>query len=95
VCLTVINSVACQRPKHIHSAASILRLCEAVKVRFSDPYKNVGKTKVLYNFKIVSVLTFTVCRLVSILGIAVDLLNWYKRTDFFFVYFVCLFLINL
>ena len=38
------------------SAASILRLCEAVKVQFSDPYKNVGKTKVLYNFKIVSVL---------------------------------------
>jgi hypothetical protein len=31
---------------------------EAVKVQFSDPYKNVGKTKVLYNFKIVSVLTF-------------------------------------
>ena len=40
------------------SAASILRLCEAFKVQFSDPYKNVGKTKVLYNFKIVSVLTF-------------------------------------
>jgi len=38
-------------------AASILRLREAVKVQFSDPYKNVGKTKVLYNFKIVSVLT--------------------------------------
>jgi len=31
------------------SAASILRLCETVKVQFSDPYKNVGKTKVLYN----------------------------------------------
>jgi hypothetical protein len=30
------------------SAASILGLCEAVKVQFSDPYKNVGKTKVLY-----------------------------------------------
>jgi hypothetical protein len=40
------------------SAASILRLCEAVKVQFSDSYKNVGKTEVLYNFKIVSVLTF-------------------------------------
>jgi hypothetical protein len=40
------------------SAASILRLCESVKVQFSDPYKNVGKTKVLCNFKIVSVLTF-------------------------------------
>jgi hypothetical protein len=40
------------------SAASILRLCEAVKVQFSDPYKNVGKTKVLDKFKMVSVLTF-------------------------------------
>ena len=40
------------------SAASILRLCKAVRVQFSDPYKNVGKTKVLYIFKIVSVLTF-------------------------------------
>jgi hypothetical protein len=39
-------------------AASILRLCEAVKFRFSNPYKNLGKTKVLYNFKTVSVLTF-------------------------------------
>jgi hypothetical protein len=39
-------------------AASILRLCEAVKVQFSEPYKNVGKTKVLYNFKIFFVLTF-------------------------------------
>jgi hypothetical protein len=38
------------------SAASILRLCEAVKVQFSDPNKNVGKTNVLYNFKMVSVL---------------------------------------
>jgi hypothetical protein len=40
------------------SAVSILRLCEADKVQFSEPYKNVGKTKVLYNFKILSVLTF-------------------------------------
>jgi len=40
------------------SAASVLRLCEAVKVQFSDPYKNVGKTKVLYHLKIVSVVTF-------------------------------------
>jgi hypothetical protein len=40
------------------SATSILRLCEAVKVQFSDPYKHVGKTLVLYNFKMVSVLTF-------------------------------------
>jgi hypothetical protein len=40
------------------SADSILRLCEAVKVQFSDPYKNVGKIKVLCNFKMVSVLTF-------------------------------------
>jgi hypothetical protein len=28
------------------------------RFQFSDPYKNVGKTKVLYIFKIVSVLTF-------------------------------------
>ena len=40
------------------SAASILRLCKPVRVHFSDPYKNVGKTSVLYIFKIVSVLTF-------------------------------------
>ena len=40
------------------SAASILRLCEAVRVQFSGPYKNIGKTSVLYIFKLVSVLTF-------------------------------------
>ena len=40
------------------SAASILRLCKAVRVQFSDPYKNVGRTSVLYIFKMVSVLTF-------------------------------------
>ena len=40
------------------SAVSILRLCEAVKVQFSDPYIIVGKTRMVYNFKIVSVLTF-------------------------------------
>ena len=40
------------------SATSILRLCKAVRVQFSDQYKNLGKTKVLYIFKIVSVLTF-------------------------------------
>jgi len=40
------------------SSASILRICKAVRVKFSDPYKNVGKTSVLYIFKIVSVLTF-------------------------------------
>ena len=39
------------------SAASILRLCKAVRVQFSDPHKNIGKTSVLYIFKIVSVLT--------------------------------------
>jgi len=33
-------------------------LCKAVRTQFSDPYKNVGKTKVLYIFKTVSVLTF-------------------------------------
>ena len=52
----VIKGVACLT--NFISDASILRLCEAVKVQFSDPYKNEGKTKVLYNFKIVSVLTF-------------------------------------
>jgi hypothetical protein len=40
------------------SAASILRLSKAVRIQFSDQYKNVGKTKVLYIFKIASVLTF-------------------------------------
>jgi hypothetical protein len=40
------------------SAASIIRLCEAVKVQFSDTYKNIGKTKLLYNFKIVSSFLF-------------------------------------
>ena len=40
------------------SAASILRLCKAVRVQFSVSYKNLGKTSVLYIFKIVSVLTF-------------------------------------
>jgi hypothetical protein len=40
------------------SVASIFRLCEAVEVQFSYPYKNVRKTKVLCNFKIVSVFTF-------------------------------------
>jgi len=49
----------CSLPEvHFVSAASILRLCKAVRVQFSDPYKNVGKTRVLYPFKIVSVLTF-------------------------------------
>jgi len=40
------------------SAVSVLRLCEAVGVQFSDPYKNVGKTSVLYILKMVSVLIF-------------------------------------
>ena len=39
-------------------AASILRLCKAVRVQFSDPYKNVGRTSVLYICKMVSILTF-------------------------------------
>ena len=34
-----------------------LRLCKAVRVQFSDIYKNVGKISVLYIFKIFSVLT--------------------------------------
>jgi hypothetical protein len=38
------------------SAASILRLCEAVKVQFSDPYKNVGKTKLLYDSSVFEIL---------------------------------------
>jgi hypothetical protein len=37
---------------------AVSRLCKAVRVQFSGPYKNVGKTKVMYIFKIVSVLTF-------------------------------------
>ena len=40
------------------SATSILRLCKAVRVQFSDPYKIVGKNSVFYIFKIVSILTF-------------------------------------
>ena len=40
------------------SVTSILRLCKAVRVQFSDPHKNVGKTSVFYIFKIVSVLIF-------------------------------------
>jgi len=40
------------------SATSILRLCKAVRVQFSYPYQNVGKTSELYIFKIVSILTF-------------------------------------
>jgi hypothetical protein len=49
----------CSLPEvSITSAASILRLCNAVKVQFSDQHKNIGKTKVFYIFKIVSVLTF-------------------------------------
>ena len=36
----------------------ILLLCEAARVQFSDPYKNVGTIKVLYKFKIVYFLTF-------------------------------------
>ena len=42
---------------HIQGA-SILLLSEAVRVQFSDPYKNVGTIKVLYIFKTVSILTF-------------------------------------
>jgi hypothetical protein len=45
----VINGVAAKALNNFISAASILRLCEAAKVQFSNPYKNLGKTKV-YNF---------------------------------------------
>jgi hypothetical protein len=48
------------------SAPSILGLCEAVKVQFSDPYRNVGKTKALYNLKKVSVLT--ILKIVLLIG---------------------------
>jgi hypothetical protein len=54
----IINGVAARDLNNFISAASILRLCEAVKVQISDPYKNVGRTKLLYNFKIFSVLAF-------------------------------------
>jgi hypothetical protein len=54
----VIKGVACQSLNNFISAASVLRHCEAVTVQFSDPYKNVGKIKVLSIFKIVSLLTF-------------------------------------
>ena len=40
------------------SITSFLPLQFSVSVQFSDPYKNVGNTKVLYIFKTVSVLTF-------------------------------------
>ena len=40
------------------SAFSIPHLCKAVKVHFSDPYKNVGKISLFYIFKMVSILTF-------------------------------------
>ena len=40
------------------SAASIVGLCETVRVQFTDPCKNVGRTSVSCIFKIVSVLTF-------------------------------------
>ena len=40
------------------SITSFLPLQFSVSVQFSDPYKNVGKSKVLYILKIVSVLTF-------------------------------------
>jgi hypothetical protein len=58
VCLMVIKGLACKRPNNFISIASIRRVCESIKVQFSDPHKNVGKTKVLCSFKIVSVLIF-------------------------------------
>ena len=57
-CLVCIQSVVHGVRSRLFSAASILRLCKFVRVQFSDPYKNVGKTKVLYIFKIVSIPTF-------------------------------------
>jgi len=64
------------------SAASILRLCEAVKVQFSDPFKNVDKTRVLYNFKIVSVLTFLKIVLFVTIFITLIVHNISSRTCF-------------
>jgi len=57
------------------SVASILRLCKAVRVQFSDPYNNVGKTSVSYIFKIVSVLTFLKIVLLIVLTNCKDFAN--------------------
>jgi len=46
------------KPTRCTNFASILLLSKAVTVQFSDPYKNIGKSSVLYIFKIVSILTF-------------------------------------
>jgi len=58
ICFVVIKGVAWRGLSNFISAASILRLCKAVRFQFSDPYTNVGKTSLLYIFKIVSALTF-------------------------------------
>ena len=48
-------------PFRLHSPitekTTILCLCEAVRVQFSDRYINVGKTSVLYIFKMFSIRT--------------------------------------
>ena len=72
VCLVVI--MGARGLNNFISAASIFRLCEAVRVQFSDPYKNVGKTKVLYILKIVSVLTF-LKRVLLIVPISLEMDN--------------------
>ena len=54
----VIKDVACQRSQWLHFSRFSSSLLSLLRAQFSDPYKIVGKTKVLYFFKIVSVLTF-------------------------------------
>jgi len=49
----VMKGVACQRSQQFQFFVSV-----KLSVQFSDPYKNVGTTKMLYIFKIVSILTF-------------------------------------
>jgi hypothetical protein len=53
-----LNVLPAKSRNKIISAPANIKISEAVKVQFSDPYKNVGKTKVLCNFNIISVLTF-------------------------------------
>jgi hypothetical protein len=70
-CLAHSHCLFCSVParglNNLTSASSILRLCEAVKVQFSDPYKYVGRIKLLYNFKNVSVLSFLKIVLLNLL----------------------------
>jgi hypothetical protein len=67
VCSSVVNGVrsrlfcghkGCSLPEVSITLFLPLQFLVSVRVQFSDPYKNVGKTKVLCIFKIVFVLTF-------------------------------------